>query len=1235
MIQLRRIFCFWVLILGLSLGVLGVRAQEDVKPECPGPTEGRVGGTDSGFKFFNPNTQEVWNSPTVEGIVLCPMSPNFTSCRDETNAWEYHAMDGASPVFKGPISHAGGNFTLTCTADTGVVYTIAVGATIPADTYHRAYGGCEEATAACGAVAAGAEAGAAKDDLSRITDHSGGGGVVLRDGDRDGEEAKLLTDLRLNFLMELEGDAAAAEAAAAAAAAAGTEAAETTMATIHHVVEITFKGDTEVDLSFDYDQMVITATDGVDIDDDVFGNYDPDAPAVEGEDPALATISNVVRGRSKLLFDVEADSLSDFELVITGLGVYITDGHAKDSEQLMITFNELEYFGDNFFIDTFSEYCDGIGRFSGSTGLNGTFKIGDKLTYIPLADNRGQDYFLDLRELDLPGLMALGDEVTIPAGSIDKIDMTFPLIEERRSTGEYLYTCTTSPISVDNELSDFGEEVGSFTGSTGANGIYRLGDKLVYHGPYPEDEDTYTVNLESLGKTAKEPGETEIEIEKIVEVDDDAMVFMVTATDNAGNEVTFDSSSISVDTIRPTFSEEFLAAGEFIEFFIPQEKLDDPRYTGFADKFSIEKTIWGDGDHVKVLLPEDDGTDEGDPLVTLDFSDVSTAGNLEFTNNVTDLEMELDRYYDGVYTDVLEVAGYIDQVDYTKRIRFMDDAGNEPVDAEGNVREFMTKATAIDMVAPQIPLGPPSYSLFEIMVNKLIAIIGDAIKLTVPLQDSRSEEIRFSSNLSNVGGTAAEFLFEQGEKIFTIEAGEIQAGDDYDRVIYYFDKAFNLVEREIDRVLIDNRVSTFDTSCGATFVVVDKNNSGGDFNLIADVTNDEADGVIFAAPNNTIDGCDLDTFSIDFTPISSKKDLVDSYSKIPADGRIINIDVGNGTLDDLEKQLVLKAHDQYGNTKDYLTGLLRIDNELTTRQMLTDSTKFADFDTVEDTLYVGLGDRIDIELKIAEMEDIVSVNVRVDGGIKEYALTQGTESDGNVWKGLTTVTAGEFLVEPKYLIFVITDDAGNVVELEGNQKIYISNKIPTLSNGDGGTSDLYRDGFSSGIPLRGKGDFLREKEEFDKAKIASYMSEAEKYEKKIQFLKDHGFELGPDELGYLKARSLNRRLNYLEPTVNVNLDRAAPSYWELMKDKFKTSRKKVITNQKEPRALEKKLRKQIDPTKEVKNWDKLADREGGLHTQRTLANLKRSAQKDKPKFSRPGTLRKSEMTQRGRVGSIR
>ena len=149
------------------------------------------------------------------------------------------------------------------------------------------------------------------------------------------------------------------------------------------------------------------------------------------------------------------------------------------------------------------------------------------------------------------------------------------------------------------------------------------------------------------------------------------------------------------------------------------------------------------------------------------------------------------------------------------------------------------------------------------------------------------------------------------------------------------------------------------------------------------------------------------------------------------------------------------------------------------------------------------------------------------------------------------------------------------------------------------------------------------------------MNEAEKFENKIKFLLEHGFELGPEEKAYMKARSLNRRLNYLEPKINKNHKKDVPSYWELLKDKLKISRKNIIKKQTEPRKMEKKIRKLVDPRKEVKNWNELVDREGGLHTQNTLNNLKNSARRREPKFSQPGTLRKSELFLRGIIGSIK
>lgn len=998
------------------------------------------------------------------------------------------------------------------------------------------------------------------------------------------------------------------------------------------LVEIDFKGDSDLDISFDYTDFEIVANDGTIID---LLNVGPSVPVVP-------IVTNIVKGQSKLTFDIFGPDESEIDITIKNLRVYITNGQGKDSEQLRIKFNEIEYFTDNFFLDTLSEYCDGIGKFVGATGLNGIFKAGDKMRYIPLTPNRGQEYFLNLGSIDLGTLVPVGTEITIPIGTTDNVDMSFPLVEENRATGEYVYTCTTSPISIDNEFSVFADN-GSYTGETGPNTTFRIGDQLIYHHPFPVDEDTFTVDMRVLDHSATTPSETQNEILESSQLDDAALVMTVTATDNAGNVVTFDSPPFSIDTIRPIFEEEFWEDEFFIKLFIPQVKLDDPRYKGFLSKFSEEKPIWGNGDHLEIQMPEDDTTDDGDPLVSVDFTDISSTGNIEYSNDPAELEIVLDRYFETLYTNISEIATYIDLAVYQKIIRYTDNAGNDPIqalDANKVPNKILTNAVAIDLIAPQVPLAPPSYTILEILSGKLIAIIGDLIGIKAPLQDVRSEDLWYSTFLQQLGGASAEFLFVRGYQTFPITAGELQAGNDYNRVIYYFDKAFNLIERDFDKIFVDNRVPTFDLVCGATFTVVDKTAIWGDVNQIADITFYEPDEVIFKAPDNSIDGCDLETWSLDFTPITGRAELIDSYSKIPADGRELRFTVGPGTLDDLRKQFVMQTYDEYNNVKEYLTGVLAIDNEIAIRTQILDHAEFASFQTTETTLYLGVFDKVDISL-ITGQDDIQSVKVWIDGAIDVKDMVQDPltaaqvaagEKNTNPWRVIGEVNVGDFSVEPKFLKFLITDDARNIVELEGNQKIFISNKVDHRG-ADGGTTNLHREGFSGGIPVYGRGDYLREKGILSRAKIDAYLSAEEKYEARIKFLVEHGFELGPDEKGFLKARSLGRRLSYIKPNQGriLNPDKK-PSYWELLKYKFKISRDKTLGRVKEPQKFEQIYRRRIDPNNTLKDWDEKADKEGGIHIQNTLDILKRSSA---PKFKKPGSLRKTELSQRGKKGVIR
>jgi hypothetical protein len=85
----------------------------------PGPTEGRVAGTNPSFDFFQPDGTP-YNAPFT-GIILCPDSPNLLTC---DNNFKYHGMDGAKPVFERPLGQGvGASMTITCQDDVGVTWT--------------------------------------------------------------------------------------------------------------------------------------------------------------------------------------------------------------------------------------------------------------------------------------------------------------------------------------------------------------------------------------------------------------------------------------------------------------------------------------------------------------------------------------------------------------------------------------------------------------------------------------------------------------------------------------------------------------------------------------------------------------------------------------------------------------------------------------------------------------------------------------------------------------------------------------------------------------------------------------------------------------------------------------------------------------------------------------------------------------------------------------------------------
>lgn len=959
---------------------------------------------------------------------------------------------------------------------------------------------------------------------------------------------------------------------------------------VNNLVEVAFDRESEATLAFDYTGASIVAD-------------------------ANGAVSNVIQGESQLLFDIDGADGAASTVTISGLRAYILNGQANDLERLKLTFNEQEYFTDRFTVDTFSEYCTDVGTFAGATGIGGAYKIGDQLSYFPTAPNVGQQYFLDLTALNLAPIHPAGDAVTIPAGNIDMANMTFPLIQQRLSTGEFIATCMTAPITVDNQFSPF-TEFGSFSGETGPNTTFRIGDNILYTAPTPIDGDTFTVDYNVIGGSDVNPaGSTYLIPEGNVDVA--ASSFLVTATDDAGNQVEFPSPVLSLDNIRPIFGNNFITTGPFVSMQIPQSKLDDLRYKGFADQFDVDKSYWGDGDEMTILMPSDDTADGGEPLVTADFTDISSAGTLVDTRDPAELTFTLDRYFDTIYADVSEIVTFIDQSDYTNSIRYTDDAGNDP--AEGAIT---TNEVPIDLIAPQVPASP-EYGVLQIVNGNPVAIIGDLLDLVVPLLDIRGEPITYSIDLMEVGGAVAEFFFRSGTTQFGVSSGTLESGEAYNRTVYYFDKAFNLLERTVGEVLVDNEVPMFDQTCGATFTIFQ---SEGDANGLADVAHLGPDTVHFHSPDASLGPqCDLAFFSIDFGLITGDA-VTGKYDRVPADGRILPIIVGEGILDTLAQPFIMTTFDQHGNQKDFITGSVAIDNDVTQPGEIEDKASFASFNTNEEDLYVAVGDLIRISIETPS-DDLVSITAALPGAIGPLALEKAADSD--VWSATAPIEAGVLVDELVFIEFTIIDNALNRVVVPGKQKIFVRNKPQSNDFGGGGSIDHNR----SNINARNEGRArIKSKSIADQARIHNALSQAEQYQKRIEFLQRHGFELGPDEKAFLRERSLSRRLNYIQPSVNPGKrDNLAPSYFDLLKQKFDRSRKKVESTDKTPGKLQQALIDRLLDKREQSKQADVIDDEGGFRMQNTLERLnQRSSSSDVP-----GTLRKSELLQRGRVGEIK
>jgi len=718
-------------------------------------------------------------------------------------------------------------------------------------------------------------------------------------------------------------------------------------------------------------------------------------------------------------------------ITVSGIAVYIvnTDGSAE-IENLKITLFESDVMGDGFRINGPPVVIPETGSGAGG-GITVPVEAIDPLTSVELntlqltGDFRpNEDIVITFAGLSVAELNFKQYDISIQNDGTDTndLDITADSISFR-ATGIGTITVSGIGIFIVNEndaldreklkttidgydyfgeyftiidLPDYPDGSGSFTGATGTNGIFRIGDLLTYIAPTLNNEEIFTIDFSPLGLSGEANAETGY-LSTEGAVDDDSLSFTVTVSDNVGNSKTFQSSAISVDNIRPEVS------------------LDEINFLTLPEGDEV-----GNIDDTLAFVPpiEDD---EGNPLYfSANFTDISNE------NYINQLAAE---------KSIVLIDGLVDTEEYTKTIYLTDDAGNYPV----GLPSVETNLVSIDVQRPVLS----TTDLLTVMGAETPAVVGSIVFLSMP-SDTSGDAITLSADLSALGG--AEAVYEDVTEIqeLTVVNGALN-DEAYFVTITVTDEVGNTISANTNSIQVDNAPPTFDLACGATFSVIDE----GESNEIADFLNFDSDSVNFTEPDGSLPGCDFETYTIDLSDISG--DEAHNYEEILADGSVINIPVVSGPLDSETHTFVLKAYDVNGNESVFSSGELNIDNDVFDPEQTVFDIDFPEPTTAAGEYFYGVW--IPVSITTVEV-DLTEVFVQIPDTADLISL----ENNGNKWEGTLLIRLGELIRQNRNIEFRVIDDAGNVVLYTYPRELFITNIHVNMEQGDGGVPNLHRGG---------------------------------------------------------------------------------------------------------------------------------------------------------------------------------
>lgn len=548
------------------------------------------------------------------------------------------------------------------------------------------------------------------------------------------------------------------------------------------------------------------------------------------------------------------------------------------------------------------------------------------------------------------------------------------------------------------DTTDYGTKMAS-SGATGGDGgeIFIVGDTMNFtFAPfdYSGRLSTTRLNLATIGGNDRTDVSESFTI--VADNDDGSFSVPLTVTYTGTNvEANYTSFNVDLDNQLPSYD------------FSDHDLLVLPE----------GKTVAGINDIITLTLPTENSGDT--VLMTVDFSAVG--------GSITDL-VEVP----AVDTSIaLEEVG-LDTAAFTVDVLFRDDAGNTlPIQA--------TNLISIDLIRPVLVTA----DVLSITGNPVPGKIGDTFEVALPIDTvgTLGDVITYNLDMSLVGGATSNFVATNVAQNFAITAGTLNDVP-FNQTLTVFDKAQNSVSATTNTLQIDNAVPTFNTSCGATFQVI--NQGEGDENFIADFNNGAADGVFFLFPDKNEVGCDFDSFSIDLRAITgSPAGTVFTNQDADGTGRIMYVNQGN--IDNSILQFPIKIFDVNGNESDFLTGSINLDQRLATKEQLKDRTEVLTGSGPNTSILAG--GKLNVLLDVTEV-DIMSVSAEIEGAARTTLLNR--TSDGR-WNAELNIDPGFLDFEPKFITYTLVDDAGNVVKLEGDKSFYITNDTREIKGGGGGS----------------------------------------------------------------------------------------------------------------------------------------------------------------------------------------